>query len=403
MRAVAPAVRRVRRLAPPQRPAELPGPAPDRARPAPRPPRVRRAFQERFLPDPRRRVPGHRPDPGRDPLLPDRARTRRRRTGASSRRSPAASSSWAIRSSRSTASGAPTSRPTAPSATASRRAAGSSTLTANFRSTGRLCDWVNGVFAQQFPADGDAAAGRLGAARGAARRGRARRLPPRDAHDAARPARAVVEQDADADRARDRRRRRARASARPDDFLVLFRTRKFMSDYARALEARGHPLRALGRRRLQGLRGARRRCLPLLAAISDPDDPVAVHGRPARPALRRRRRGAVPPLPRRRTLFVPRRAARGRRSAHRARLRAPARRRGAGRATLPPGAAIARICARPRLDRATRARGSSATAAPGNLLKAIAAARTFSADGLDFGQRRRGARAPDAARATSRR
>ncbi len=120
----APASDGVRRVAPPQRPAELPGPAPDRPRPAPRPsPTSGKRLPGTLPAHPRRRVPGHRPDPGRDPLLPDGRGHRRRRTGESSRRSPAASSSSAIPSSRSIASAAPTSRPTAPSATASRRAA----------------------------------------------------------------------------------------------------------------------------------------------------------------------------------------------------------------------------------------------------------------------------------------
>ncbi len=70
-----------------------------------RPPRLPAALPA----DPRRRVPGHGPDPGRDPLLPDGPRPAERDWRSCRPAARARSSSSAIRSSRSTGSGAPTS------------------------------------------------------------------------------------------------------------------------------------------------------------------------------------------------------------------------------------------------------------------------------------------------------
>jgi len=112
-------------------------------------------------------------------------------------------------------------------------------LTANFRSTGRLCGWVNDVFAQHFPQTATARQAAwvpLSAQREEGAPGVFRlltRTPGPSRH-------AVVEQDA-------RRIANAIGAAvrkgerRPDDFLVLFRTSKFLSEYARALEACGIP------------------------------------------------------------------------------------------------------------------------------------------------------------------
>ena len=139
------------------------------------------------------------------------------------------------------------------------------------------------------------------------------------------------------------------ASGRPGDFLVLFRTRKFMSEYARALEARGIPYELSGGGAFKDSEELRT-LLPLLAAISDPDDPVpftaVLRGplfgvddealyRHFRAGGRFSFRAALPPE---------------RRSADRAGLRAPARRRGA-RGGSAPGAAISRLCGAARLDR----------------------------------------------------
>ena len=106
--------------------------------------------------------------------------------------------------------------------------------------------------------------------------------------------------------------------------------------------------------------------LPLLAAVADPDDPVSFTAVAARSALRRGRRGALPPLPRSGGRFSFRAALpAGRGSAHRpapcALLRGG---RGARRRPCRPGAAISRLCARLGLDGAGRRPRSSATAAP---------------------------------------
>ena len=212
-------------------------------------------------------------------------------------------------------------------------------LTANFRSSGRLCAWVNGVFARRFPAEAtpqQAAWVPLAAQKPEGPPG-VFLLETRTSGGSVQP---VVDQDA---------RRIARTidalvrkrERRPEDFLVLFRTRKFMSDYARELESHGIPYELSGG-------GAFRDSEELddapAASLRDlrPRRPGGLHGRPARAAVRRGRRGPLPPLPGRRTLLVPRRPARWRRPAHRARLRAPARgrvarrRAAAGRRDLAP-------------------------------------------------------------------
>ena len=63
--------RRVRRVAAAQRAPELPGPPAARARPAARSSAGPARLPGALPAHPRRRVPGHRPDPGGDPLLPD--------------------------------------------------------------------------------------------------------------------------------------------------------------------------------------------------------------------------------------------------------------------------------------------------------------------------------------------
>ncbi|MEP6994543.1 MAG: UvrD-helicase domain-containing protein, partial [Acidobacteriota bacterium] len=144
-------------------------------------------------------------------------------------------------------------------------------LTSNFRSTGALCRWVNGAFAKQFPAaaNPEQAAWVPLAAQREEGAPAVFRLLTRTSGPATAP---VVEQDSQ---------RIARVidaairigARRPSDFLVLFRTRKFMSEYARALEARGIPYELSGGGAFKDSEELRT-LLPLLAAISDPDDPV---------------------------------------------------------------------------------------------------------------------------------
>jgi len=254
-------------------------------------------------------------------------------------------------------------------------------LTANFRSTGRLCGWVNGVFVQHFPQTATARQAAwvpLSAQREEGAPGVFRlltRTPGPSRH-------AVVEQDA-------RRIANAIGAAvrkgerRPDDFLVLFRTRKFMSEYARALEARGIPYELSGGGAFKDSEELKT-LLPLLAAISDPDDPVAftavlrgpLFGVDDEALYGHFRAGG-------RFSF---RAAPPEGADPRIALACELLREGeALAAELPPGAAIARICARLGWTAYAGARELGDSRA-GNLLKAIAAARTFSADGLDFGQ-----------------
>ena len=120
--------------------------------------------------------------------------------------------------------------------------------------------------------------------------------------------------------------------------------------------------------------------LPLLSDLRS-RRPGGLHGCPARPAVRRGRRGPLPPLPRGRTLFLPYRSARGRRPAHRrpvsccARARPSPARASGSRDFAPRGIGWTAYAG---------ARGLGDSRA-GNLLKAIAAARTFSMEGLDFG------------------
>jgi ATP-dependent helicase/nuclease subunit A len=253
-------------------------------------------------------------------------------------------------------------------------------LTSNFRSSGRLCDWVNGVFSRQFPAEATAQQAAwvpLSAQRPEGEPGVFRILVRTSGSGV----QAVVDQDAT---------RVARAieglvgsgAHAPGDVLVLFRTRKFMSDYARELEARGIPYELSGggafrdSEELQTL-------LPLLAAISDPDDPVAFTAvlrgplfgvddealyRHFRAGGRFSFRAALPDDPDPRIAGAVSLLTEGEALAR----------------DLPPGAAIARLCGRLGWTAYAGARELGDSRA-GNLLKAIAAARTFSTEGLDFG------------------
>ena len=253
-------------------------------------------------------------------------------------------------------------------------------LSANFRSTARLCRWVNGVFSKEFPAAAtpeQAAWVPLAAQRAEGAPGVFRLQTRTPSSGAA----AVVEQDSA---------RIARAIAamvrcgerRPGDFLVLFRARKFMSDYARALESRGIPYELSGGGAFKDSEELRT-LLPLLQAISDPDDPV-----PFAAVLRGPLFGVDDEA-------LYRHARAGGRFSFRAALPEPADPRIARAcqllaegeelaATLPPGAAISRLCGRLGWTAYAGSR-ELADSRAGNLLKAIAAARTFSSEGLDFG------------------
>jgi ATP-dependent helicase/nuclease subunit A len=252
-------------------------------------------------------------------------------------------------------------------------------LTTNFRATGRLCDWVNTVFRAEFPAE----ASREQAAYAALEAHREPGGPPvfrletRTATSTSEP---VVEQDS---------RRIARAieaavgtgQRRPGDFLVLFRKRLHMAAYARELEARGLPYELAGGGAFEDSEELKA-LLSLLAAISDPDDPV-----PFVAALRGPLFGIDD-----QALY--RHFAAGGRFSFRAVLPVTADPRiaracelmaegEAFAAGIPPGAAIARICETLGWVAAAEARELGDSRA-GNLLKALAAARTLSAEGLDF-------------------
>ncbi|HWZ86716.1 MAG TPA: UvrD-helicase domain-containing protein [Thermoanaerobaculia bacterium] len=252
-------------------------------------------------------------------------------------------------------------------------------LTTNFRATGRLCDWVNRVFRAEFPPQ----ATREQAAFAAFEPYRdpggppVYRLETRTTTSASDP---VIEQDS---------RRIARAieadvrggARRPADFLVLFRTRRHMAAYARELEALGLPYELAGGGAFQDSEELAA-LLTVLAAISDPDDPVPLVATLRGPlfgvddeALYRHHavggrfafRGALPENadPRLARAFAL--LTEGEALADR----------------LPPGAAISRICESLGWIAAGAARELGDSRA-GNLLKALAAARTLSGEGLDF-------------------
>ncbi len=252
-------------------------------------------------------------------------------------------------------------------------------LTTNFRATGRLCDFVNTVFRAELPAE----ASPEQAAHAALQSSREPGGPPvfrLETRTATSATDAVIEQDS-------RRIGRAIEAAvadgqrRPGDFLVLFRTRSFMAAYARELEARGLPYELAGGGAFEDSEELRA-LLCVLAAISDPDDPV-----PLVAALRGPLFGIDDEA-------LYRHFAAGGRFSFRAALPDPADPRiahacqllaegEAFAARLPPGAAIARIVESLGWVAAAAARELGDSRA-GNLLKALAAARTLSAEGLDF-------------------
>ncbi len=174
----------------------------------------------------------------------------------------------------------------------------------------------------------------------------------------------------------------ARGERRPEDFLLLFRRRKPMARYAEALEARGIAT-DLGGGKAFGASEDLSALLPILRALADPDDPVALVA-----ALR----GPVFGMD---DDSLYRFARAGGHFRFRSALPAPAEPRLAEAfelfregedlvRTLPPGAAIARLVQRLGLAALAAAQPLGQSRA-GNLTKAVAAARKFSAEGMDYG------------------
>ena len=166
-----------------------------------------------------------------------------------------------------------------------------------------------------------------------------------------------------------------------------------MADYARALEDARHPVRARRRRRLRRVGGARGLSDGPLGARRSRQSGAAAR-RPPRPALRNRRRGALPIRARGRTAS---------RSGPSLPLGADPRTRRAFGLFRVGGELRSRRCLRPPRSRASRrsSAGSALAAArplgdsrAGNLLKALAAARRALG---------RGTRLPGASRASSNR
>ncbi len=256
-------------------------------------------------------------------------------------------------------------------------------LSTNFRSGAPLCDWINRVFGRPefFPAAPTAQqAGyvALDAYRSAPAEGPAVfRLEVPGSGNAAEP---VVREDSERIAATIGA---AVASGQrtPGDFLVLFRRRRFMGVYARALERRGVPFEIAGGGAF-GESDELGALMPVLEALADPDDPVpfvaALRGpvfgvdddalyRYAKSGGRFRFTAELPPGADPRI----------------ARAVGLMREGAAEVSTLPPAAAIARLCGRLGLT-ALAASEELGRSRAGNLLKALAAARKFSAEGLDF-------------------
>jgi ATP-dependent helicase/nuclease subunit A len=252
------------------------------------------------------------------------------------------------------------------------------TLSANFRSTGTVCDWVNRTFAPMFSSGA---------------RGQAPWVPLQAQREPGRPAvtRLLTRHpgySADAIAGEDSRRIASSIAAAiesgertPGDFLLLFRTRTHMPTYARALESRGIPY-ALSAGGAFADSEELRTLLPLLQTIADPDDPVSCAA-----VLRGPLFGVD-------DAALYRHARAGGRFSFRAPLpESPDARIAAAFSllaecevlsqTLPPGAAISRIAGRLGYTAAASSRDLGDSRA-GNLLKAIAAARTLSSSGLDF-------------------
>jgi ATP-dependent helicase/nuclease subunit A len=254
-------------------------------------------------------------------------------------------------------------------------------LTTNFRSSETLCRWMNRTFSAFFPAEAtreQAADVPLSPDKtGGPEVPAVFRLASPGKGSAARP---VVEHDS----------RRiadfiAAAVASGEygagDFLVLFRRRAYMNEYARALEARGVSYEIASGGAFRGSRDLEA-LMPLLQSVADPDNPVclvaalrgpffgvddeALYGF-VRAGGRFHFEREIPPAsdPRIARAFG-------------------LLREGVELAeTLPPGAAISRFAGRLGAT-ASAAAEELGDSRAGNLLKAFAAARTLSGEGLDF-------------------
>ncbi len=147
-------------------------------------------------------------------------------------------------------------------------------LSANFRSTPAVCGWVNRVFARSafFPKEGtgeQAAYVPLSATR---KEDPAAPAVFRIETPASRADQPVAE--AEASRIADFIASSvAKGERRPDDFLLLFRRRKFMTEYARALERRG-VLCEIGGGKAFGASEELASLMPPLQALADPENPV---------------------------------------------------------------------------------------------------------------------------------
>ena len=256
-------------------------------------------------------------------------------------------------------------------------------LSANFRSTPAVCGWVNRVFARTafFPKEGtgeQAAYVPLSATR---REDPAAPAVFRIETPTSRADQPVAE--AEASRIADFIASTvAKGERRPEDFLLLFRRRKFMPEYARALERRG-VLCEIGGGRAFGASEELASLMPPLQALADPENPVPLLAALRGPlfgvddeALYRFARAGGRfsfrmPLPRE----TDRRIARAFEIFREGETLAD---------TLPPAAAIARFVEKLGWVAASAARDLGDSRA-GNLLKALAAARKFSAEGFDFG------------------
>ncbi len=158
-------------------------------------------------------------------------------------------------------------------------------LTTNFRSTGRICDWVNGVFEKLLPRDPgpiQAAHAPLHAAWpdgddtcGAFRlriSGKAESIEKEDAERIAEwisravgGRRPVLVPDGKGGL--------TKRPLEPGDFLILLRRRRHLDQYARALEARRVPYEITGGGAFRDSEELAA-LLPLLELLADPDDPV---------------------------------------------------------------------------------------------------------------------------------
>ncbi len=257
-------------------------------------------------------------------------------------------------------------------------------LTTNFRSAGRICGWANEVFSELFPekpSPEQAAHVPLAAHRpaGGPEAGVFRLDIVADGQTKdSEVARQDAERVADCVRAAVEEKTRRLA---PADFLILLRYRKNMPLYARALEARAIPYEVAGGGAFRDSSEIKT-LLPFLQALADPDNPVPLVAALRGPlfgvadsALYRFRRngggfsfrsappeGTDPGIVRAYQIFLE-----AERLAD----------------SLPPGAAIARICERLGWTAHAASEKLGETRA-GNLLKALTAARKLSGQGEDF-------------------